>query len=230
MGVRAQVDHGTILPELTSAGRAATMRVMGGHTAEEAVYELLGQPARPHALVGAGRRGVARPVQNRPWKADLGTLDFLKEREVLGRRLFVVAFEAEHVRRGPTQMTMLVRADRVGKTWLARRITGASGSGDLPASAPRVNLGGSWGAHGFCGGGRVDPNGTDVARVRIRFANGVELEDDTDGGWVLFFTDQPVARPNAEVELLDSHDQVVSRFDWPWAPDLPDVLRRRIRR
>src|SRR5262249_60336066 len=116
--------------------------------------ELLGQPARKPALVGAmGRRAApgtgTSQSQQRPWTADLGTVDFLKEREVLGRRLFAVAFEAEHVRRGPTQMTMLVRADRIGRAWIARRLTGATGSGELPATAPRVNLGGSWGGPGL---------------------------------------------------------------------------------
>jgi hypothetical protein len=202
---------------------------VGARTGEEAVYELLGQQARPRALVTAGARTARQPLQNRPWTADLDTVDFLKEREVLGRRLFVVAFEAEHARHGFTQMTELVRADRFGKTWIARRITGASGSGELPMSAPRVNLGGSWGGHGFCGGGRVEAAGADVARVRVGFANGVELEDDTEGGWVLFFTDQPVERPNARVELLDSKGEVISTFDWPWTPDLPEALRRQIR-
>jgi hypothetical protein len=199
-------------------------------TAEEAVYELLGQPARPAVLVRSGPPRERQPFQNRPWTADLGTVDFLKQREVLGRRLFVVAFEAEHVRRGVVQMTVLVRADRLGKSWLARRITGASGTGNGPSTAPRVNLGGSWGRHGFCGGGRVDPAGAAVARVCVRFSNGVELDDDTDGGWVLLFTDRPVERPNAEVDLLDPSGEVISSFDWPWSPDLPDELRRRIAR
>jgi hypothetical protein len=202
---------------------------MASRTAEEAVYELLGQPAQAPALVAAGRGAAPQPFQGRQWTADLGTLDFLKQREVEGHRLFVVAFEAEHVRRGPLQMTALVRADRIGSTWIARRITGASGSG-LSQDEPTVNLGGSWGRHGFCGGGRVHPAGAEVARVRVRFANGVEVEDDTDGGWVLVFTSRPVERPNAVVELLDARGAVLSRFDWPWAPDLPEALRRRIPR
>jgi hypothetical protein len=202
---------------------------MGGRTAEEAVYELLGQPARTPALVSGRGRSAPQPFQHRAWTADLGTVDFLKQREVLGVRLFAVAFEAEHERRGFMQMTILARADQIGGTWLARRITGASGSGELPTTAPRVNLGGSWGPHGFCGGGRVEPAGADVARVRLRFANGVELDDDTGGGWVLFFTDRPVERPNAVVELLDPSGGLISSFDWPWSPDLPEELRRRIR-
>jgi hypothetical protein len=201
---------------------------MASRTAEDAVYELLGQPAQTPALVGAAGR-APQPFQGRQWTADLGTLDFLKQREVEGRRLFVVAFEAEHVRRGPLQMTALVRADRIGSTWIARRITGASGTDPSPHT-PSVNLGGSWGRHGFCGGGKVQTAGKEVARVRVRFANGVELEDGADAGWVLFFTSRPVERPNAEVELLDARDGVLSRFDWPWAPDLPDALRRRVRR
>ena len=194
------------------------------------MYELLGQQVNPPALVRTGAQVSRQPFQHRPWSADLGTVDFLKRRQVLGTHLFAVAFEAEHERRGFGLMTMLVRADQFGKTWIARRITGASGSGDLPSTAPHVNLGGSWGGHGFCGGGRVEPAGADVARVHVRFANGVELDDDTGGGWVLFFTDRPVERPNAEVELLDRNDEVISSFDWPWSPDLPDELRRRIRR
>jgi len=207
------------------------MEAMGARTAEEAVYELLGQPARPAVLVGArpGPTGP-QPFQGRSWTADLGTVDFLKQREILGCRLFVVSFEAEHVRHGFLPMTMLVRADRFGKTWIARRITGASGTGNLGPSTPTVNLGGSWGPHGFCGGGKVLPAGADVAQVRVRFGNGVELEDRTDGGWVLLFTNRPVERPNAEVELLDPDGAVLSRFHWPWTPDLPDELRRRIPR
>ena len=206
------------------------MKEMGARTAEEAVYELLGQPARHPALVRTGAAAAPLPFQGRPWTADLDTVDFLKQREVHGRRLFVVAFEAEHVRRGFVQMTALVRADRFGKDWIARRITGASGSGDLAPTAPSVNLGGSWGKHGFCGGGKVNAAGADVARVRIRFGNGVELEDDTAGGWVLFFTNRPVERPNAEVELLDPDGGVLSSFHWPWSPDLAEALRRRIPR
>jgi len=194
------------------------------------VLELLGQPARSPAVVRARVAAAKQPFQSRPWTADLATVEFLKEREVFGRKLYVVAFEADHERRGHTTMTLLARVDRFASGWVARRITGASGSGDLAPTAPRVNLGGSWGRHGFCGGGKVYPGDADVARVRVRFTNGVELDDDTGGGWVLFFTNRPVERPNAKVELLDAEGIVLSSFDWPWSPDLPDVLRRRARR
>jgi len=31
------------------------------------------------------------------------------------------------------------------------------------------------------------------------------------------------------VELLDPSGELISCFDWPWSPDLPEELRRRIR-
>jgi hypothetical protein len=204
------------------------MEVMSGRTAQEAVIEFLGAPSLVPALVGGGPVRTSRPAAVRPWSADLDTVEFLKERVVLGRRLYVVAFQADHVRRGTTTMTMLVRADRARGSWVARSMSGVSGAGTAPWTQPHVNLGGSWGRHGFCGGGRVLTAGAHVTRVRVRFANGVELEDDTDGGWVLFFTDQPVERPSATVELLDDANGVVSSFDWPWTPELPEELRRRI--
>ena len=200
---------------------------MAAGTAEDAVFELLGRPARVRVTVGGGG---PEPFRGRPWTADLDTVEFLKEREVGGHRLYAVGFEAEHVRRGLVDLTVLVRADREREGWVARRITGVSGGGEGAPDAPRVDLGGSWGSHGFCGGGLVhDPSGA-VRRVRLRFENGVELEDGTEGGWVLFFTDRPVERPNAQVELLDGSGAAVSSFAWPWPPDLPDELRRRIRR
>jgi hypothetical protein len=203
---------------------------MGARTAEEAIYELLGRHSRRHELVTAGAAGAPEPFHGRPWTADLGTLDILKQREVLGHRLFVVAFEAEHVRRGSMPMTILVRADETGDGWQARRITGVSGTGAVPLDRPHVVLGGSWGKHGFCGGGKVSDEARAVARVHLRFDNGVELEDGTDGGWVLFFTDRPVERPNAEVELVDADGCILSSFAWPWERDLPEELRRRISR
>jgi hypothetical protein len=221
--------HDAVLMKFDVRSQSGHHASVAARTAEEAVYELLGQPSRPRALVHTGARNAPEPFHGRPWTADLDTLDFLKQREILGRRLFVVAFEAEHVRHGFLPMTMLVRVDRYGQTWRARRITGASSTGELPPTIPSVNLGGTWGKLGFCGGGKVNPAGADVARVRVRFGNGVELDDSTDSGWVLFFTNRPVKRPNAEVELLDQNDAVLSSFHWPWSPDLADELRRRIR-
>jgi hypothetical protein len=195
------------------------------------------EASRPHrVLAGAGgreRRPAAgpepRPGAAAPWRANLDSVEFLKEREILGRRLFAVGFQADHNRFGRLQMTMLVRAERLGRGWVARGVSG--GGGRTPNWAdPRVNLGGSWGKHGFCGGGKVHAAGADVARVRLRFDNGVELEDDTSGGWVIFYTDQPVERPTATVEMVDPAGEVVASYAWPSRIGLDEALISRLPR
>ena len=201
---------------------------VGARTATEAVLELLAHPAAERVTVGS-RTQTQRPAAARPWSANIHTLELLKEREVLGRRLFVVSFEAEHVRHGLLPMTILVRAERARGTWRARKMSGVGGTGG-GTSEPRVQLGGSWGRHGFCGGGRVHAARGEVARVRLSFDNGVVLEDETDAGWVLFLTDRPVERPQATVELLDARGDVIASSTWPWEPSLPETLLRQIAR
>jgi hypothetical protein len=164
-----------------------------------------------------------------PWTAHLDTVEILKEREILGRRVYVVRFEADHLRAGRLEMTMVVRAERTDDAgWVARGISAGASVSEPALDAPRVLLGGSWGRFGFCGGGRVCAAPPEVERVRLRFSNGIELEDDTEHGWALFFTDRPVERPAAIVELLDATGAAVATHQWPAGPDLPDALRRRI--
>lgn len=148
---------------------------------------------------------------------------------MLGRRLYVVAFEADHRRAGRLEMTMVVRAERVPDVgWVARGISAGASVPEPVLETPRVLLGGSWGRFGFCGGGRVCAATPDIVRARLRFGNGIELEDDTEAGWALFFTDVPVERPEAVVELLNEHGEPVATHQWPPGAGLPDVLRRRI--
>ncbi len=147
------------------------------------------------------------------------------------RHVYAIAFEADHDRVGWVEMTMVVRAERVtGLGWVARGISAGTDVGDPRVTEPRVYLGGSWGRFGFCGGGRVYPSGAEVDRVRLRFVDGVELEADADDSWVLFFTDDPVERPEATLELLEAAGEVVAAHEWPPRPDLADELRRRIPR
>jgi len=164
-----------------------------------------------------------------PWTAHLDTVEILKEREILDRRVYVVRFQADHLRAGRIEMTMVVRAERTpGADWVARGISAGASVPEPELETPRVLLGGSWGRFGFCGGGRVCGAPPEVERVRLRFGNGIELEDDTEQGWALFFTDQPVERPAAIVELLDRGGAAVAAHQWPAGPELPDALRRRI--
>jgi hypothetical protein len=80
---------------------------------------------------------------------------------------------------------------------------GAGGAGSTPRrSTPWVNLGGGGWPDQFYAGGRIDTAGLDVARIELRFADGLTLEDDTDAGVALFITGETVEMP-ATVALLD---------------------------
>jgi hypothetical protein len=182
-----------------------------------------------HLAVRGAPREVRTPAS--AWTmAHLDTVEFVKQREVLGQRLFVVRFVAEHTRSGTTAMHVILRAERVGRSWIVR---GGGGGGFATAPAgrePRVDLGGTWGRFGFCGGGRVHDTSEAVARVRLRFTNGIECEDDTETGWVLFYSDRPVQRPHASVELLADDGELVTASIWPPQRDLTQTLLARIPR
>ena len=145
---------------------------------------------RRPALAGArgdDRRATSAGISigGAPWTAHLDTVEILKERQILGRRVYVVRFEADHLRAGRLPMTMVVRAERTpGAGWVARGISAGASVPEPELDAPRVLLGGSWGRFGFCGGGRVCAATPEIERVRLRFGNGIELEDDTESGWV----------------------------------------------
>jgi hypothetical protein len=86
----------------------------------------------------------------------------------------------------------------------------AGGGGNDPhRERPWVNLAG-WGwPAAFYGGGKVIGKGCEAAnRVRLRFKNGVELEDTIDDGLVLFIADRAV-NPPAAVDILDSAGLVI---------------------
>jgi hypothetical protein len=182
----------------------------------------------PAKVRGGARRTAGISIGGAPWTAHLDTVRILKERCILGRHVYVVSFDADHLRAGRLPMTMVVRAERTGAGWTARGISAGARVPEPELDAPRVLLGGSWGRLGFCGGGRVCAATPEIERVRLRFGNGIELEDDVGGGWVLFFTDRPVERPAAVVELLDADGAEVASHGWPAGHDLPDALRRRI--
>ena len=108
---------------------------------------------------------------------------------------------------------------------------GGGDHGHLPApvrAEPHVDLVGTWGRFGFCGGGRVHAAGADVARVRLHFGDQVECEDDTETGWVLFYSPRPLQRPHAAIELLDAAGDIVTTYPWPPQRDLTQVLLARI--
>jgi hypothetical protein len=85
---------------------------------------------------------------------------------------------------------------------------GAGGSAeDPPENAPTrghpwANLGGGGWPRQFYAGGAIEEDNGAAARVRLRSANGVELEDTVEVGEVLFLTDEAIQTP-LEVELYD---------------------------
>lgn len=138
-----------------------------------------------------------------PFEADLATVRFVKERTTERRRLYYVTFEGVSALdddrvRGRFAWVSVVEQHAGG--W---RTAGGSGGGDTdwPVPEPRVNLGGG-GSPGFYAGGRVLSPGVDIARVRLTCANGLVLEDDTEGGVVLFITEQDATLP-VTAELYD---------------------------
>ncbi len=62
----------------------------------------------------------------------------------------------------------------------------------------------------FYAGGAIEEDNGAVARVRLRSANGVELEDTVEQGEVLFLSDDAIQTP-LEVELYDGAGNLVGR-------------------
>jgi hypothetical protein len=131
--------------------------------------------------------------------ASLQTIRILKERAVHGRRVYAVTGEDD---RGLRMLwACQVTQDESG----AWHFSGGAGGGDdfgPDREHPCANLGGGGWPGDFYAGGRVLAGGQDVARVRLRSANGIELEDTVDEGVVLFVTDQYITLP-LQAELYD---------------------------
>ena len=133
-------------------------------------------------------------------EADQSTVRFLKARRLGARELHAVEFRTIEGRNRACVVGVIQSS--AGK-WDVSGMAGGSGS-DPPRDHPWLNLGAwGWPDHGFCGGGKVIGTGREAAgRVRLRFKNGVELEDTVDDGLVLFMTDRVVQVPTS-VGILD---------------------------
>lgn len=170
----------------------------------QAILDQLARPAgrfEPgrHSVPGRPQAGVVRG--GNPFQADLSTVRFVKQRHSGQRCVVFVTFDGA-IPELPAEMHPfgwvypLEREPAGG--W--RVIGGSGGAGEPPArSSPWVNLGGGELAHGFYAGGRIDSAGVDVARVQLRFADGLTLEDDTEESVALFITDHAVRTPATAV-------------------------------
>jgi hypothetical protein len=166
------------------------------------------RPAEQTPLRRASRTTRPMPrVGGKPFAADPATVRFLKERGIPGRRLFAVTFDDEQ---GQLWFWLVAAEQDETGTWVAHG--GAGGSEHGPErDEPWVNLAGWWGPGRFYAGGQLLAASPDVARVRLRCANGLEMEDDTDGGVVVFLTDRPTDTP-VTVEICNGEGQVVASY------------------
>jgi hypothetical protein len=179
---------------------------MGAANPDQAILDELAAPP------GQWEPGVTSPggIQSgigrgNPFQADSSTIRFVKHRESERRHLYFVTFEGAIAQLGtdslyPCSYVFPVERDPAGG-WRVRG--GAGGAGDEPQrSTPWVNLAGGGWPDQFYAGGRIHNAGIDIARVELRFANGLTLEDDTEADVALFIIDQPVELP-ATLVLLD---------------------------
>ena len=185
-----------------------------GIDARQAILDHLGRragelepgPASPGGVRSAVVRG------GNPFQADPSTARFLKHRESGHRWVYYVTFLASIPQLGPEphefDYVFPVERDGAGE-W--RVVGGAGGAGGAPRRPkPWINLcGGGW-PDAFYAGGRIEAAGVDVARVELRFANGVTLEDDADSSVGLFITEESVQTPATAV-LYDAAGDEVAR-------------------
>jgi len=177
-------------------------------TARQVVLDDLARPPgrirRRLSRGGSGEPVVEVTEGGHAFQADLATVRFVKERAVERRRLYYVTFEGFPFRsaaHAPTRFGWVFEVKEDAHGW--RMASGFGETGDEPPRHElRVNLGGGGSPGQFCAGGRVLATGLDIAWVRLVCANGLVLDDDTEGGVVLFITEQRAEAP-VTAELYD---------------------------
>lgn len=173
----------------------------------QAILDQLARPAGRWETTGPRTLGVPQAGVvhgGNPFAADLSTVRFVKHRQSKRRHVYFVTFQATIPDLGTEAHAhdYVYPVERApGGGWQV--IGGAGGAGESPRrSSPWVNLGGGELAGGFYAGGEIDNAGADVARVQLRFADGLTLEDDSEQGVALFICDH-TARTPATAVLYD---------------------------
>jgi hypothetical protein len=213
----------TALDDLASQRAPSARR----DAARAALLDWLARPAVPWEFVGgpeattsSGRRTglYTRGHSDAPaFTADLDSLEFLKEREILGVHFVVLSFDSVDIYpdrgRMSVQGVFRVEVSEQGG-WRVSSPFGANPVQDVPKrTRPWVNLAGSGGPRRFFWSGIVHPGGSEIAGVRLSSSSGLQLEDDTEARWVIFFTDQQIEWP-VTIELLDPRGALVETHEW----------------
>lgn len=195
---------------------------MGAADPRQAVLDDLAGPAGVWEPGGTGPGGVQSGIVRggRLERADMATVRFVKHRESGRRHLYFVTFQGRIPHLGPDihgfHHVYPVEPDPAGG-W--RVFGGTGGAGDPPRrSRPWVNLGGGGWPDRFFAGGWIEAAGAEVARIELRFPNGIALRDDAAYGVALFITEETVAMPPVLV-MLDQAGKEIAR-DRPFPADL----------
>jgi hypothetical protein len=161
----------------------------------------------PSSQPAPGTTGWRAETSSGGFDAKPETFQFGKGRRIPLREVHAVTFETQAGQR--IRFICCVRQNKAGE-W---QFVGGAGGGvndDPHRGHPWVNLGGGDWPKQFYAGGPVLEHAGQVVRVRLRAANGTELEDAVEDGMVLFLTDAEMPMP-VYVELLDPSGQIVTQ-------------------
>jgi hypothetical protein len=136
---------------------------------------------------------------------------FVKERRLPDRAAYNIRFTTRAGMRMRYTLSLIQEHDGA---WQVMGGAGGAAEGQPVNALKRghayANLGGGGFSRQFYAGGAIEEDNGAVARVRLRSANGVEMEDTVNQGEVLFITDDVVQIP-LEVELYDGAGNLIGR-------------------
>lgn len=194
---------------------------MGAAEPKQAVLEELAGPVGVWEPGGTSPGGLQSGIVrgDSPERADMSTVRFVKHHASARRHLFFVTFQGTIPHLGPDihrfHYVYPVEPDPAGG-WSA--LGGAGGAGDSPhRGRPWVNLGGGGWPDRFYAGGSIEDAGAEIARIELRFANGIVLDDDAAHGVALFITDETVAMPPLLVMLDQAGNEIETDRPFPEA-------------
>ena len=168
---------------------SGSVRAMGSPTLGQAVIDELSRPLGTISDLAEPQRGVPTPsiaTGGLGFVADLDTLRLVKHRQAGERHVFYVTFAAQQLGLGLVEMKYAYPVQ-----WAVNV---------RPTRETRQR-------------GRA---GADIARIQLRFANGVTLSDDTDADVALFITESSVQLPATAVLLGAAGNEIRRETAFWW--------------